>query len=156
MPASSFPTRLLHLAWLAVVVTAWGCSGDGSSGDASLACDRTVEAGVHYAVEWQDSSGSCVTGWVMSEHQCERWGPPAIQIRLTDDGQLAPYNQANADRLWFERTDRTIAPLPSNVVDTGLSHSSRSLHIAADRQAAYVQTPTGIELWGRVDTGSCA
>lgn len=92
----------------------------------------------------------------MSEHQCESWGPPAIQIGLTDDGQLAPYSQANAERLWFERTDAVIVHLPSNVVDTGLSHSGRSLYIAADRQAAYVQNPTGTELWARVETGSCA
>lgn len=92
----------------------------------------------------------------MFELQCERWGPPAIQIGLTDDGQLAPYNQANADRLWFERTDRAIAQLPPDVVDTGLSHSGRSLYIAADRLAAYVQTPTGNELWARIETGACA
>ena len=151
MPSSGFLRQLRHLACLAAVVASWGCSSE----DAGLACDTGVED-VHYSHGWQDSTGECVTTWVMFELQCESWGPPAIKVGLTDDGQLAPSNQAHAERLWFERTDATIPHLPSNVVDTGLSHSGRSLYIAADYQAAYVQTPTSTELWARVVTGSCA
>lgn len=151
MSSTSSLRLLASLLYIGSAMAAWACSDAGPSAP----CDWSAESGIHYAVEWQDHTGSCVSSSVMFENQCTPGGRFAIRLGLTDDDKLAPYNQPDAQNLWYVRTDTTVEELPQDAIDTGLSHTGRSLHIASDRETAYVDTRQAVESWRRVNTSSC-
>ena len=118
-------------------------------------CDLSAESEVNYSVVWQDSTGSCVSESIMFELQCAPSSPFSIRIGLTENGELAPYNKPDAENLWYMRSDRTLDELPLGTIDTGLSHTGRSLHIASNRETAYVVTGQLVESWQRVNVAAC-
>ena len=92
----------------------------------------------------------------MFELQCTPEDAGTIRIGLTDDGMLAPYNRPDAKNLWYVKTDTILDELPQDAIDTGLSHTGRSLYIASGRESAYVDTRQVVESWRRVNNASCS
>lgn len=147
---------------LAMALTTMSCA----NGADRVACERDMED-IHFTTQWQDISGWCVSGTIMYEYQCEPGEPHIIRLGLTEDGALAPRYQSDARSLWYLQTDSTIAQLPPDAIPTGLFSRERVLHIAADRESAYVRThdidreseyvrTQDIEIWQRHDTISCS
>lgn len=147
-------SRIRLLQYLACLVLAAGNTGC-SDENVSAPCDRTAESGAYFSIRWQDSAGGCVSSSIMFEVQCEPFSPIGISLGLTEDDTLAPYNRSDTENLWYQRTSVVLDRLPPDIIDTGLSDGDRRLYIAADRNTAYVQTPTGNEQWRRIVTGTC-